>query len=468
MRINTNTNSLNAIRQQRNNQNQVQKTFARLASGLRINQAADDAAGLAISNRFQSQFRGLNQAIRNAGDGISLVQTAEGALDSVTGNLQRIRELSIQAANGTLTDSDRQSIQSEIDQLSSEIQRVGETTTFNGRPLLDGSSGPQSFQVGANADETITVDAIDARAERLGAAAVVDGAVIDPSGIQGGELSINGVGVRATVAGDDALSSTQNAGSAIAVAAAVNDSSAATGVEATVNAAVVEGEAAGGGTLDSGNRLVINGETIAGVEVGQGDAGDALLDSINAVSDRTGVVASRNEDGGLTLRAEDGRNIDVQTTGDAAAITGLAQGTTTGTVTLSSAAQFTVEGADPADAGVEAGIVGVTTDRAVDSIDVTTVEGANEAIRIADRALEQVGSIRSELGAVQNRFESTISNLANVSQNVQAANSRIADADFAEETSNLIRRRLLEQANISVLAQANASGQTALRLLGGA
>lgn len=468
MRINTNTNSLNAIRQQRNNQNQVQKTFARLASGLRINQAADDAAGLAISNRFQSQFRGLNQAIRNAGDGISLVQTAEGALDSVTGNLQRIRELSIQAANGTLTDSDRQSIQSEIDQLSSEIQRVGETTTFNGRPLLDGSSGPQSFQVGANADETITVDAIDARAERLGAAAVVDGASIDPSGIQGGELSINGVGVRATVASDDPLSSTQNAGSAIAVAAAINDSAAATGVEATVEAAVVEGEAAGGGALDTDNRLVINGETIAGVEVGQGDAGDGLLDAINAVSDRTGVVARRNEDGGLTLRAEDGRNIDVQTTGDAAASTGLAQGTTTGTVTLSSDEQFTVAGADPADAGVEAGIVGVTADRAVDSIDVTTVEGANEAIRIADRALEQVGSIRSELGAVQNRFESTIQNLANVSQNVQSANSRIADADFAEETSNLIRRRLLEQANISVLAQANASGQTALRLLGGA
>lgn len=467
MRINSNIPAQNALRPQSRTQTDLQKTFARLASGLRINQAADDAAGLAISSRFTAQTRGLDQAIRNANDGISLVQTAEGALQSVTDNLQRIRELSVQAANGTLTDADRESIQAEIGQLSSEIQRIGETTTFNGRPLLDGGAGPQRFQVGAQANETITVGAIDARASRLGATAQRTGVTIDPSGVAAGELSIDGVAIRATVASDDPLSSTQNTGSAIAVAAAVNASSAVTGVEATVNAAEVAGDSAGGGRLDGDNRLVINGEAIVSVEVGAGDAGDELLDAINAVSDRTGVVARRNEDGGLTLRAEDGRNIDVQLTGDAGEITGLAAGTTTGTVTLTSDEQFAVAGADPLDAGFAAGLVGVTTATAVETIDVRSVAGATRGIEVADRALGQVGEIRARLGAVQNRFESTISNLANVSQNAKAANSRIADADFAEETAKLVRQRLLGEASISVLGQANVSGQIALRLLGG-
>ena len=468
MRINTNTRSLNAIRQQNSTQKLLGKAFQKLSSGLRINSAADDAAGLAISNRFTSQTRGLNQAIRNANDGVSLVQTAEGALQSVTDNLQRIRELSIQAANGTLNDADRGAIQSEIDQLSSEIERIGETTTFNGKKLLDGSAGPQSFQVGANARETISVGRIDARASTLGAAAFADGTQIDPSGIDAGELEINGVEIRATQDVDDTVSSTGNDRSAIAVAEAINDSSADTGVTAQVNATEVEGQAIQGGTLDTDNRLVINGETISGFEVNADDAQGNLVDAINSVSDRTGVTASRTEGGEIQLEAQDGRNIDVQTTGNADQITGLQDGTTTGTVTLSSEEQFTIEGADPLDAGVDAGIAGVTDSRAVTTIDVTTVEGANRAIEIADRALGQVSSIRSQLGAVQNRFESTISNLSSVSENIQASNSRIRDADFAAQSANLIKQQILGQANIAVLAQANASNNSALRLLGGA
>ncbi|MCA9540044.1 MAG: hypothetical protein KC620_14200 [Myxococcales bacterium] len=467
LQINTNLSSLNAQRQQRTHDALLQKAFARLSSGLRINSAADDAAGLAISNRFTSQTRGLNQAIRNAGDGISLVQTAEGALSSVTENLQRIRELSIQAANGTLTDADRQAIQSEIDQLGEEIGRVSDTTTFNGKRLLDGSGGAQRFQVGANANETIRVGAIDARPQRLGADASLTGAQIDPSGLQAGELSINGVAIRPTQATDDTVSSAGNARSAIAVAAAINDASAATGVTAQVNATVVEGQAIGGGALDTNNTLTINGETISSVQVNPDDAGDGLIEAINAVSDRTGVTAVRNADGALTLTAEDGRNIDVQTTGNAAAITGIAAGTTTGTVSLSSEQQFTVAGADPLDAGFAPALAGVTGANAVSTIDVTTVDGANRALDIVDRALGQVSDTRSRLGALQNRFESTISNLANVSENVQAANSRIADADFAEEIANLVRERILNQANVSVLAQANSSQRSALALLGG-
>lgn len=468
MRINTNTRSLNAIRQQNNTQKLLGKAFQKLSSGLRINSAADDAAGLAISNRFTSQTRGLNQAIRNANDGVSLVQTAEGALQSVTDNLQRIRELSIQAANGTLNSADREAIQAEIGQLSSEIERIGETTTFNGKQLLDGSGGPQSFQVGANARETITVGSVDARASRLGSAAFADGAQIDPSGIDPGELAINGVEIRATQDVDDPLSSAGNDRSAIAVAEAINDSTASTGVSAQVEATAVEGEAIEGGTLDTDNRLVINGETISGIDVNADDAQGELVDAINSVSDRTGVVASRTEGGAIALEAQDGRNIDIQTTGDADQITGLQAGTTTGTVTLSSEEQFTIEGVDPLDAGLQAGIAGVTDSRAVDTIDVTTVEGANRAIEIADRALGQVSAIRSGLGAVQNRFESTISNLSNVSENIQASNSRIQDADFAAQSANLIKQQILGQANIAVLAQANASNNSALRLLGGA
>lgn len=468
MRINTNTRSLNAIRQQNDTQKQLGKAFQKLSSGLRINSAADDAAGLAISNRFTSQTRGLNQAIRNANDGVSLVQTAEGALQSVTDNLQRIRELSIQAANGTLNSADREAIQAEIGQLSSEIERIGETTTFNGKRLLDGSGGPQSFQVGTNARETITVGSVDARASRLGSAAFADGTQIDPSGVDAGELAINGVEIRATQDVDDPLSSVGNDRSAIAVAEAINDSTASTGVSAQVNATAVEGQAIEGGTLDTDNRLVINGETISGIDVNADDAQGELVDAINSVSGRTGVVASRTEDGAIALEAQDGRNIDVQTTGDADQITGLQAGTTTGTVTLSSDAQFTIEGVDPLDAGLQAGIAGVTDSRAVDTIDVTTVEGANRAIEIADRALGQVSAIRSGLGAVQNRFESTISNLSNVSENIQASNSRIQDADFAAQSANLIKQQILGQANIAVLAQANASNDSALRLLGGA
>ncbi len=464
--INTNLSSINAQNQLGPTQKLLSRAFQRLSSGLRINQAADDAAGLAISNRFTSQFRGLNQAIRNTNDGISLAQTAESALGSTTDNLQRIRELSIQAANGTLTQSDRDSIQNEIGQLQEEIGRVAGTTTFNGQNILDGGGGPTNFQVGANANETITINALDARPETLGAAAEANGGAIDASGVDAGELTVNGVEIRATVAADDTLSTANNEGSAIAVAAAVNDQSGATGVTATANATEVTGGAVGGGQLDASNQLTINGQTITSVSVQAGDAGDALLDAINAETANTGVTAARNDQGEIALTAQDGRNIDIQTTGAAAAVTGLAAGTTTGTVTLTSDEQFTIGGTDPADAGLATSINSPTQATSVASIDVSTVEGANRAIEIADRALEDVSTQRSSLGAVTNRFEATISNLSNVAENVAAANSRIQDADFAVETSELIRRRILAQANLSILGQSNVSQNAALTLLG--
>ncbi len=336
----------------------LSKNFERLSSGLRINRASDDAAGLSISSRMDSQVRGLGQAIRNAGDGVSATQTADAGLNNVTENLQRMRELAVQAANGTLTGRDRQAIQDEMDQLTDEIGTIGERTTFNGRRLIGGQAGSFSLQVGANSNETVDLPNADVRVNQLGSAPQVTASAPSVNGLQGGDLSINGVNVRATQPGDDQVSTVNASGSAIAVAAAINDSTASTGVSATVNATVATGGQVAGGGLDSQNQLVINGTAIAGVQVAAGDAGDSLISSINSQADMTGVTASRDQSGGIQLSAQDGRNIDVQATGNAAAITGLSTGTTQSTVTLTGDAAFSVAGADPAAAGLAAGSVG--------------------------------------------------------------------------------------------------------------
>lgn len=445
----------------------LQKTLAKLSSGLRINQAADDAAGLAIATRFSSQIRGLNQAMRNSNDGISVVQTAEGALNESTNIAQRMRELSIQASNGTLNDQDRKAIQSEMDQLNDELGRIAGTTTFNGKKILDGSLSGLTVQTGPNAGDRTTIPFGDARPTSLGRGATVSGGGIDASGIDAGELTINGVDIRASLATDDPHSTTANEGSAIAVAAAINASSDETGVEATVEAAEVSGAEAGGGTLDENNQLIINGETISGVDVQANDADDALVDGINAVSEQTGVTASLNADGGIDLTAADGRNIEVQTTGNAAAISGISAGVTTGTVTLSSRESIVVEGADPADAGLAAGTTSPSVDESLSTVDVTTQPGAENAIDTIDRALSDLVSQRASLGAAHNRLESTVSNLGNVAENLSAARSRIMDADYAKQSSERVLGMIRERAGIAVLAQAQASNQVALALLNG-
>ncbi|MBV71915.1 MAG: flagellin [Myxococcales bacterium] len=447
----------------------LSKNFERLSSGLRINRASDDAAGLSISSRIDSQVRGIGQAMRNAGDGVSAAQTADAGLNSVTENLQRMRELAVQASNGTLTGSDRKAIQSEIDQLTDEIGSIGERTTFNGRKLIGGQADSFSLQVGANSNETVELPNADVRVNQLGSAPAVTSSSLGANGVQAGDLSINGVNIRATQAVDDQVSTVQSSGSAIAVAAAINDSTASTGVSAIVNETGTTGGQIAGGALDSQNQLVINGTAVTGLQVEAGDAGDSLISAINAQADLTGVTAQRDRAGGVALSAQDGRNIDIQATGNAEAITGLSTGTTQGTVTVRGDAQFDVAGADPSAAGLSAGTVGSTQATAVNAIDVTTQAGANDALETIDRALEQVTSQRSRFGATQNRLESTINNLSNTSQNLQESNSRIRDADFAKEASELLRRQILEQAQISILGQSNKlSKQSAIKLLGGA
>jgi flagellin len=472
--INTNVSSLNAQRNLNGSTSALARSFQRLSSGLRINSAKDDAAGLAISTRFTSQIRGLNQAIRNTNDGISLAQTAEGALQESTNVLQRIRELAVQSANDSNSSSDRESLDAEVQQLIDELNRIGNTTTFNGQRVLDGSFIQSFFHVGANARETIGVAVRDARATALGRAAVATMNVVTTQALAAGDLLINGFSVRATTSFDDQLSTTLNNASALSKAAAINDATKFTGVKARALETVIEGNLdVTAGTLDSTNYIQINGQTITGFNVETDDGNHELVNQINAVSADTGVIASLDNDSNLVLTAEDGRNIELLTSSvRAAQITGLNANLADTTVRLaaleiSSDSQVFFTGANEAYiGGVDNQIIGVTANNSVATVDVLTRVGANRTIEVVDRAIEQISQDRAGLGAIQNRMENTISNLSTISENLSASRSRITDSDFAVETAALTRNQILQQAGTSVLAAANQAPQQALTLLG--
>lgn len=468
--VNTNIASINARRNLLGSTNRLNKSYQRLSSGLRVNTAADDAAGLAISERFNSQVRGLNQSVRNANDAVSLVQVAESALQETTSILQRIRELSVQAASDVNTLKDRQAIQDEIIQLQDELRRIGETTTFNQQKVLDGSFTDKHFHVGMNFREKISVRVRDARAQTIGRHAVAtSGVAVTTNALVANSLTINGISIRATQAGvDDKVSTSFAAGSAIAKATAINDLTDIHGVTAYANSTVRLGNAGiGGGTLDETNYLVINGRNITGFVVNVDDAEDKLLNAINAEFERTGVTARRNADGDVELTASDGRNIAVENVGaGVAGITGLAAGVTLSTITLQSEEQYQLGGNNENFLSFSNNaFVGVSTVQSIETVDVTSRDGANLALLIVDRAIQQISSDRAELGAVQNRLESTIRNLSAVSENAAAARSRILDADFASETAALARNQILQQAATTILAQANQQPQAALSLL---
>jgi len=405
-----------------------------------------------------------------------LAQTVEGALQESTNILQRIRELSIQAANDTNSETDRGSLDLEVQQLIDELNRIGDTTTFNNQRVLDGSFIQSFFHVGANAHETIAVSIRDARASSLGRAAVLTTNIVSTAAISSGDLLINGITVRATNIFDDTVSTTLRSSSAIAKAEAVNDMTKFTGVKARVLETVVDGNAdITAGTLDSTDFIQINGETITGFRIETADGSGELANQINAMSSKTGVVASLDTNNRLVLTAADGRNIEVFTSSVAAAnLTGLNSGAAStsvqlSTLEMSSDKQFFITGANANEAligAVDNSITGVTANNAIDTIDINSRAGANRAIEIVDRALDQVSVDRAGLGAIQNRMENTISNLSLISENLSAARSRIMDSDFAEETAALTRNQILQQAGTSVLAAANQAPQQALTLLG--
>lgn len=470
--INTNIASINSQRYLQRISGRLNKTFERLSSGRRVNTAADDAVGLAISERFNSQIRGLGQAVRNANDAISLVQVAESSLQESTSIMQRIRELSVQAASDVNGESDRQAIQAEITQLIDELSRIGSTTSFNNQKILDGTFADKFFQVGANFRETVRVRVRDARALSLGRFAVQTGDVVTADPIAFGDVLINGVTLRATRPADDAVSTSLASSSAIAKAAAINDTKEFHGVTAYTQPTVRAGVAQSGGTLDESNYIEINGRIITGLSVGQDDTSEDLLRAINAEFKFTGVLASRDAKSQIVLTAADGRNIEVVGVGTGGAVSGLIdpadpqEDVTFGAVVLSSPDQFRLTGPNESFLGfTDNALVGVSTVQSVTTLDVSTREGANLALLISDRAIQQLTEDRAELGAIQNRLQSTISNLTAVSENATAARSRILDADFAAESANLAKSQILQQAATAMLAQANQQGQQALSLL---
>jgi flagellin len=492
--INSNITSLNAQRNLNNTTNTLSNSMKRLSSGLRINSAKDDAAGLSIANRMSSQVRGLNQAARNANDGISMAQVAEGAMQEVSNNLQRIRELSVQAASDSNSASDRAALNDEVSQLVEEINRVANTTTFNGTNLLDGTFGEKSIQVGAKAgdNETIKVSMVNVKTDALGVGsnssylAEVEGTAVASAGLAEGDLTINGFQIGATFA--DGVSSAYSSGSAIAVANAINARTSDTGVTAKVDIATLTGVGVSTAGMDevlASGAVTINGVEILGVGEASSTAARAsdMAAAINAVSDQTGVVATfeTTSGGRVSLTSIDGRNIKIDlASGVASTQTGLGFGVTSGgtadgsnttisSVNLSSTSQngITIGGDHNLNAGFNAVLTEatVTAGAGISSLDLTTSAGASSAIGIVDAALANIDSARADLGAIQNRFESTISNLQNVSENMSAAKSRIMDADFAAETAAMTKAQVMQQAGTAMLAQANQLPQIALSLL---
>ncbi|WP_417448436.1 flagellin [Idiomarina abyssalis] len=688
MVINSNIMSLNAQNQLTKTQNEQNTAMERLTSGKRINSASDDAAGLGIANRMTSQIRGLDQAVRNANDGISLIQTAEGALEESGNILQRMRELSIQSANGTYSEGNRSTLNAEVQQLVKELDRISETTTFNGLNILDGSLRNVDLQVGSDANQTIGfgIQATDAKTLGLGSTSsdVLGAAMQDPSSLSfsDGDVLINGQSIGAFDGSTDSVTDLVNqiSENVVGVSASTYGENAATSAgngvlegATTVDFTIVDNDGntstfsvsdtknmtelvdkineAGGGlvsaTLNDDNELVISGENVQSIQVEDNstnadatgmasadettyaqlnltsDYGDPIeitrggtgtltdlaglgfresnaqgeiegfsitsnnaatawgvgdvsingveidvdgtstfagkIDAINAASDETGVVANafaaatwdfsnvniesafaaaaagfeiNGIDVGVSLNAVTGLeelatalNTNTDKTGVTATVSGsrlilesdqgaitISQGTagtienlsdstfsfntasgaagsTLATITLASAGG---SGSGTVDAGIklsstngnpisvdlgenatadEIGLVESNTTTAgrfgaaVNSIDISTVSGAQKAIDILDNAIDEVSNIRADLGAVNNRLDFTINNLSSVSENASAARSRIEDADFAKESANLSRAQVLQQAGTAMLAQANAAPQQVLSLL---
>ena len=639
MVVNTNVLSLNAQRQLNKSQAAQQTAMERLSSGLRINSAKDDAAGLAISTGMESQTRGLNQAVRNANDGISMAQTAEGSMDEMTNILQRMRELSVQAANDTNSASNRASIQKEVDQLYSELDRISSVTSFNGVKLLDGSNKSTTLQIGANSGETLSFsiqavttkdlnlnavsglgelnggrvntataiaanqvsingvalgttaattatgmkDLINAKTGLTGVTADAYNVVKSTGGISGalsaGELTINGTGLAATsdlnglvdeinlkvsgvtasIGENDSLVLSNTTGASIIIggtasgkAGLTNDtyagyvsltSSDGTEIEMGLGTATTAAasqlqalgfnESTGSDNLVGGivtttavtanDNIQINGVKLGAI-TGTSAADKAF--AINALRDQTGVEASANttvelsitvplpagasdtkingvnlvglgaaatvdsavsiinnlgiagvvatasDDGKLVLTSQSGMDINVDDSG-----TVFSAGATdiyTGELTLTGQNGVDVVVTSNADTQANQATalakLGLTDQGGNETavgrgLSVATVANASNSIDRIDDALSKISDARADLGAIQNRLTSTISNLSNVSQNLSAANSRIRDADFAAETSSLSKSQVLQQAGTAMLSQANASSQNVLSLL---
>ena len=468
--VNTNVSSLNAQRNLTRSGEGLATSMERLASGMRINSAKDDAAGLQISNRLTSQINGLAVAQRNANDGISMAQTAEGAMQESTNILQRMRELALQSANGSNSAEDRDALQKEVSALQEELTRISDTTSFGGQQLLDGSYGTRNFQVGANANETISLSLSSTAADKIGEAK----ATLASNTASGGDVTF-------TVDGADTVVNITAGATAAEKAEAINLKSNEHGVKATVGKKAETTTATlGVPGADGTIAFDLNGNSYSAAVTTSNQS--ALATAINANTATTGISAVDNS-GVLTLTHASGEDIALSNYADAdGGVTGTATfidasgssttltegaadsatGAAADTVELTSSKSFAVN-----DASSGAGVSVTSTLETVKSINLSTELGSQDAISIIDGALAQIDEQRAGLGAVQNRFGHTISNLANIQENVSASRSRIQDTDFATETAEMTKNQILQQAGTSILSQANQIPQAAISLLGG-
>ncbi len=491
--LSTNVSSLNAQRNLLNVNTALGTTFQRLSSGLRINSARDDAAGLQISNSLTSQINGLTVAARNANDGISLAQVAEGALQETTNILQRMRDLSIQSANGSNGSSERAALQAEVAQLKSEINRIADTTSFGGRALLDGTFGSSAFQVGSESFQTIDVTLSSSRGQDIGNNTRSLSGTATNVGLGRTTATANTAAAN-NVAGTLTVSGSAGTSTAIAVAGLsakaisdlVNLQESSTGVTADARNTVGLS-----GLADGNIAFSLTGSNASALTITAGVSGGnltSLASAINNVSAQTGISATV-ESSVIKLTSERGDDIIIEgfTTSNATTTTatvstygydgtGTAVDTTTltsggtdstraiGVVKLNSSESFT---STASDTSVDTANAQVSSLSSVDTIDISSSIGAQTALTIIDEAITSIDSVRAQLGAVQNRLSSTIANLQNIVENVSSARSRIRDTDYAVETSNLAKNQVLQQAGLSVLSQANASSQSVLTLLQG-
>ncbi|MBW4051713.1 MAG: flagellin [Proteobacteria bacterium] len=472
--LNTNIDSLIAQNSLTTSGNSLTTALQQLSSGLQINTAADNAAGYAIAQGMTSQINGLNTAINNANDGVSLTQTAQGALTEITNNLQTMRDLAVQSLNATNSAQDRADLNQQFNQLSADIQQVAQTASFNGVKLLDGSFSGQTFQIGANVGNTITVASVASmQTSALGAYTGVNEQNLAITNGAAGAFSVT-----AGSAGTISLGSNV-ATDASAVAAAIN-AGGVQGLTATANAT----SAVGTGAADTGSAGNVDTIAINGINISVTNTGNATsnvanaVSAINAVSADTGVSATSNG-GGITLSASDGRNISATFTAGAGAtasvaadygmgtISGATAVVTTSTVNVNYVAPSGVSGSLSFTGGGLAG-TGVaigSTGNAVSTLSVTSVASSNTALTAIDQALQQVATTGAQLGAYQNRFQAAITGLQTDATNLSSAKSQIVDTNYAQATSDLSKNQILQQASTAMVAQANTIPQNILTLL---
>lgn len=404
--VNTNVSALNTQRNLNASSNNLATSLQRLSTGSRINSAKDDAAGLQIANRLSSQINGLNIAVKNSNDGISMAQTAEGALEQSTAILQRMRDLALQSANGSNSDDERKALNGEVDQLKKELDRIANTTSFGGKNLLDGSFGTTTFQVGAAANETISVK-IDEMSSSSLKAEMHELKAQDAKGVTGSTTAASG-----------------------AIAISVKGGGMPTAREFSV--AVKEGA-----TQKEVNAALATLVNDASIGVGAFVNDNGTIDFVS-----TSVLGAGDDDIQVKL----------------------------GEFTAATAGQDAKEAMEAAEnaAKSETAIVSspvAATESSIKDIDISSVLGSQKAIMAIDQAIQSIDAQRADLGAIQNRFENTIGNLQNIAENVSAARGRIQDTDYAAETANLSKQQIMQQAGTAILAQANQLPQAVLSLL---